>query len=293
MNRLITRFIFWTVGIAFAIYIAIIAYLLSSQNSMLFFPDYEGRELVYSPADVGLAYSDVEFSTEDGTRIHAWFVPHDNSRATLIYCHGNAGNIGRRLGALQRWHDLGVSVLIFDYPGFGQSEGSPTEQGTYASARAAWEYLTEDKQIPAHNIVLYGRSLGGGVVAQLASEVDAKGLIIESSFTSVPDMADDIYWWIPVQQLMTVRYETKNKIDSVDYPILIVHSPDDEVVPLSHGQELFEIANEPKQFLHTKGGHNGGPTLSEPEYSLGLDRFLTALDSGPRSGASESHADPH
>ncbi len=293
MNRLITRFIFWTVGIAFAIYIAIIAYLLSSQNSMLFFPDYEGRELVYSPADVGLAYSDVEFSTEDGTRIHAWFVPHDNSRATLIYCHGNAGNIGRRLGALQRWHDLGVSVLIFDYPGFGQSEGSPTEQGTYASARAAWEYLTEDKQIPAHNIVLYGRSLGGGVVAQLASEVDAKGLIIESSFTSVPDMADDIYWWIPLQQLMTVRYETKNKIDSVDYPILIVHSPDDEVVPLSHGQELFEIANEPKQFLHTKGGHNGGPTLSEPEYSLGLDRFLTALDSGPRSGASESHADPH
>ena len=293
MNRLITRFIFWTVGIAFAIYIAIIAYLLSSQNSMLFFPDYEGRELVYSPADVGLAYSDVEFSTEDGTRIHAWFVPHDNSRATLIYCHGNAGNIGRRLGALQRWHDLGVSVLIFDYPGFGQSEGSPTEQGTYASARAAWEYLTEDKQIPAHNIVLYGRSLGGGVVAQLASEVDAKGLIIESSFTSVPDMADDIYWWIPVQQLMTVRYETKNKIDSVDYPILIVHSPDDEVVTLSHGQELFEIANEPKQFLHTKGGHNGGPTLSEPEYSLGLDRFLTALDSGPRSGASESHADPH
>ena len=293
MNRLITRFIFWTVGIAFAIYIAIIAYLLSSQNSMLFFPDYEGRELVYSPADVGLAYSDVEFSTEDGTRIHAWFVPHDNSRATLIYCHGNAGNIGRRLGALQRWHDLGVSVLIFDYPGFGQSEGSPTEQGTYASARAAWEYLTEDKQIPAHNIVLYGRSLGGGVVAQLASEVDAKGLIIESSFTSVPDMADDIYWWIPLQKLMTVRYETKNKIDSVDYPILIVHSPDDEVVPLSHGQELFEIANEPKQFLHTKGGHNGGPTLSEPEYSLGLDRFLTALDSGPRSGASESHADPH
>ena len=293
MRTATQRLLFWTIGIALAIYIAIIAYLLSSQNSMLFFPDYEGRELVYSPADVGLAYSDVEFSTEDGTRIHAWFVPHDNSRATLIYCHGNAGNIGRRLGALQRWHDLGVSVLIFDYPGFGQSEGNPTEQGTYASARAAWEYLTEDKQIPAHDIVLYGRSLGGGVVAQLASEVDAKGLIIESSFTSVPDVADDIYWWIPLQQLMTVRYETKDKIDSVDYPILIVHSPDDEVVPFSHGQELFEIANEPKQFLQTKGGHNGGPTLSEPEYSLGLDRYLTALDSDPQSGASESHADPH
>lgn len=279
MKVKIQRLVFGTVGIALAIYIAIIAYLLWSQNSMIFYPNYEGRELAYSPADVGLAFSDVELSLDDGKRIHAWFVPHDKPRATLIYCHGNAGNISRRLGALQRWHNLGVSVLIFDYPGFGQSEGSPTERGTYASARAAWNYLTEVKQIPAHDIVLYGRSLGGGVVAQLASEVDAKGLIIESSFTSVPDVADDIYWWIPLQQLMTVRYETKDKIDSVEYPILIIHSPADKVVPFSHGQELFEIANEPKQFLQTKGGHNGGPALSEPEYSLGLDSYLTTLDS--------------
>ena len=281
MRITIKRILVWPIGIALAIYVAIIAYLLSSQSSMLFFPDFEGRQLVHSPADVGLNYSDVELRTSDGIRVHGWFVPHPDARTTLIYCHGNAGNIGRRIGALLRWHNLGVAVLIFDYPGFGQSEGQPSEQGTYASARAAWKYLTDDRQIPADDILIFGRSLGGGVAVQLASEVDAKGLIVESSFTSVPDIAAEEYWWMPVQQLMTIRFETKNKLKLVDYPVLVLHSADDQVVPFDHGQKLFEIANEPKQFLQMRGSHNRGPMQSEPEYSLGLDRFLTWLLAQP------------
>lgn len=275
----------WTFGAAITAYLAIIGYYLWIEDSMIFFPDWEGRELRHSPADVGLQYSDVEFFTEDGTKIHGWFVPHAKPRVVLIYCHGNAGNIGLRLAPILRWHTLGASILIFDYPGFGQSEGQPSEQGTYASARAAWNYLTETQKIPANRVVLFGRSLGGGVAAQLATEVEARGLIMASSFTSVPDVAAEIYWWLPLQSLMTVRYESLQKIGSIHYPVLVMHSPDDEVVPYAHGKRLYENANDPKQFFQMKGGHNNGPAQSEPGYSQALDRFVTdVLEAGIESG---------
>ncbi len=234
-------------GTLAAIYLAILGYLFWTQDSKIFLPNYGGRELVRSPADVGLEFKNVELTTDDGTRIHAWFVPHDTPRAILIYCHGNAGNIGRRLNALLRWHRLGVSVLIFDYPGYGESEGRPSEQGTYASARAAWDHLTKTKRIPGDEIVLLGRSLGGGVATQLAAEVEAKALIIESGNTSVPDLAAEIYWWLPVRLLMTVRFDTQEKIKAVNYPVLIAHSPDDELAPYTHGRKLYETANDPKR----------------------------------------------
>ena len=259
------------------VYAAFLAYVFASQNKMVFLNDFAGRELAGTPEDVGLNFEDVNLVTESGVGIHGWFVPHSNPQATLIYFHGNAGNIGGRLHSIRRWHELDTQVMIFDYPGYGQSEGEPSEAGTYESARAVWHFVTQEKNIDPKNIVLFGRSLGGGVAAQLATEISPKALIVESSFTSVPDIASEQFWFLPVRTLSRVHFDTASKLEKVHCPVLIVHSPEDEIIPFSHGERLFEAANEPKQFLKTRGGHNDGHIKAEPGYSRALRRYLAEV----------------
>ena len=252
-----------------------VVFLFSWQARLLYYPNQPSRELTSTPADIGLAYQSVELTSTDGLHIHGWFLPAAEARGVVLFCHGNAGNISHRLESLKIFHDLGLAVLIFDYQGFGQSQGKPSEQGTYDDVEAAWNYLTQERGIPAKDIVIFGRSLGAAIAAQLASRHQTGGLILESGFTSVPDLAATLYPFIPVRWLVRFSYNTRDYLNAVSSPVLVIHSRDDELIPFAHGRELFAAAKAPKQFLELRGGHNDGFLLSGQTYIDGLAAFLS------------------
>ncbi|NJN46154.1 MAG: alpha/beta hydrolase [Candidatus Competibacteraceae bacterium] len=250
---------------------------------MLHIPNVPGRELVATPAAAGLAYQDVTLITADHLRLHGWFVPAAQAGRTVLFFHGNAGNISHRLESLQIFHRLGLATLIIDYRGYGRSEGSPAEAGLYQDAEAAWHYLTEHRGIPAQEIVVFGRSLGGAVAAWLAAHHAVGALIVESSFTSVPDRAAELYPWLPVRLLSRMNYDTRTNLQQVTCPVLIIHSPDDEIIPFQHGKRLLEAASEPKQWLVISGDHNSGFLHSGKHYENGIRDFLHSLSGEPES----------
>lgn len=228
--------------------------------------------LVASPSDIGLPYEDVLFHSEDGVELHGWFLPHPTARASLLFCHGNAGNVSHRLESLRQFHSLHLSVFIFDYRGYGLSRGRPSETGTYRDATAAYHWLRKrESQLP---VVLFGRSLGAAIAADLAANVDAAAFIFESGFTSVPDIGAELFPLLPVRWLSAIRYDSLKKIPFIDMPLLVIHSPQDEIVSFRHGQAIYEAANDPKRFLELRGGHNDGFLFAEPDYLQGIDNFL-------------------
>lgn len=244
------------------------------QDRLLYFPN---QTLIATPADAGMAFEEVSILTDDEVTLHGWFVPAGNQSPTLLYFHGNAGNISHRLEPLRQFHRLGMSTFIIDYRGYGRSEGSPDEPGLYRDADAAWNYLTKTRGIADSSIVILGRSLGGAVAAYLAARVSPRALILESTFTSVPDRGGELYPYLPVRLLSRMEYDSFRRICSVRCPVLIVHSPEDEIVPFSHGRALFDAAPEPKQFLQISGGHNDGFFVSASRYEAGLRHFLGSL----------------
>ena len=260
-----------------AVYVGIALLMYLFQSHLLYFPR---REIVGTPALLGLAFTDEEFRTSDGVRLHGWFVPADSATATMLFFHGNGGNISYLLETVSTAHRLGLNMFVFDYRGYGRSEGSASEEGTYRDAMAAWDVLTTGKKIPSGTIFLGGRSLGGAVATWLATQTHPAGLIVESSFTSVPDIAADAYPFFPVRLLSRFRYPAADNIRKVVCPVLVVHSAEDEIIPYEHGRRLFEAANEPKEFLEITGGHNEGFVLDETRYREGIGRFVTrVLDS--------------
>jgi len=243
----------------FAIGYAVLAVVLFfNQPNLLYFPDMPSREIEATPADIGLGFEPLTLTTRDDEQLDAWFIPADPARGVVLFCHGNAGNISHRLVSIQLFNELGLSVLIFDYRGYGQSTGKPTEKGTYRDADAAWDYLVEQRGIPAEHVILFGRSLGASIAADLATRQSAAGLILESGFTSVPDVAAKLYPWLPVRWFSRYQYDARKKLANIHSPVLIAHSRDDEIISYSNGERLFEAANEPKQFLQLRGGHNDG-----------------------------------
>ncbi len=264
---LLLRILLWI----FVCYAVIVLYAFFNQKRMLYMPM---KRIDRTPSDIGLPYREVGLVTSDGVGISAWFVGADKSRDVLLFCHGNAGNISHRLESFSIFHRLGLNTFIFDYRGYGRSGGEPSEQGTYLDAAAAWRYLTEAEKIPPQRIILFGRSLGGAVAAQLASTVKPKALILESTFTSVIDAGAQAYPFLPVRLLSRYRYDTRSLLPGIRVPVLVVHSPDDEIIPFDHGKALFETANEPKEFLKIFGDHNGGFYNSGDIYFNGLKEFL-------------------
>lgn len=274
------------VAVAGLTYAGLVLVLYLSQASLLYLPDLPTRELVATPARIGLDHESVELRTADGVNLHGWFVPHPRPRGVLLFCHGNAGNISHRLESIRTFHDLGLSVFIFDYRGYGQSEGSPGEQGTYLDAAAARDHLVGERSIPPESVVVFGRSLGAAVAARLAAEQPVAGLIIESAFTSAPDLAAELYPWLPARWLTRFDYATADHLARLDVPVLIIHSRDDEIVPFDHARRLHALAGEPKRLLELRGGHNDGFLVSDAEYRAGLREFLDrALSSGFSRGA--------
>jgi len=254
--------------------LAVVVYLM--QARMLYLADLPGRALDGTPADIDVDYQDVSIEASDGIRLHGWFMPGDSDRV-LLFFHGNAGNISHRLDSIRQFLQLGLSVLIIDYRGYGQSDGRTTEQGIYRDADAAWHYLTETRGTPQERVVVFGRSMGASAAAYLAAHYQPLALIVESSFTSVPDIAGEYYPWLPVRWLSRLRHSTEDFVRKAGSPILVIHSRDDEIVPFRHGEAIFTAAREPKAFLEIRGSHNDAFLRDERNYLDGLRSFLDAL----------------
>lgn len=266
-----------TTGIAVVVvgYIVILAAVFLFQARLLFFPT---RDISANPSHIGLDYESVNFITEDGVSLHGWYVPAEESETVVLFFHGNAGNISHRLDTLSLFRRLGINTLIFDYRGFGLSQGEISELGTYNDAAAARNYLILSRKFPPTEIIYFGRSLGGAIAAQLASRYPPKALILESSFTSVPDMAAEIYPFLPVRLLSRFAYDTKRVMPLVTCPVLIAHSRDDEIIPFEHGRALFAAAGDPKVFLEIRGGHNDGFLTSGEFYYQSIQSFVSSLE---------------
>jgi hypothetical protein len=239
------------------------------------------RELIAKPSDLGLSYEDVRFVTSDGVELHGWYVPVAASEFTVLFCHGNGGNISHCLDDVVAFSQLGVSCLVFDYRGYGKSQGRPSEQGTYLDVQAAYRWLRTDKRIPAQQIILSGRSLGGSVAAHLAMRERARALVLEGSFTSYAAMGRKFFPYMPVRRFARFNYSTVDYLQDVKMPVMIIHSRNDELVPPEFGRELYEAANEPKRFVEIVGGHNNGFLASGDVYKKAWEDWLAFLTAGP------------
>ncbi len=271
MNKKLRKTLVNTGIILLLFYLVILVVIYFKQDGMFYFPE---KEIWQTPRDINLEYTEINFRTKDGINISGWYIPAYKEKGVLLFCHGNAGNISHRLDSIKIFNSLNLSVLIFDYRGYGRSNGKPSESGTYLDAEAAWDYLVDVKQKSPEKIILFGRSLGGAVAAEIALRENPAGLIIESSFTSVPDIGKKFYPWFPVKLISKFRYSTIDKIGLIKCPKLIIHSPEDEIIPFKHGKYLYEKASPPKEFLEIKGGHNEGFLISGNTYNTGLKRFL-------------------
>lgn len=239
------------------------------------------KSLVFAPSRYpegnwhppGLAFEDAWFAAADGTRLHGWYVPHERARAVVLFCHGNGGNVALWGGVLETLHDrIGVTSMGFDYRGYGRSEGSPSEAGVLADARAARAWLARRAGIAENQIVLMGRSLGGGVAVDLAAADGARGLVLESTFTSLPEVAHVAMPLLPVRALMQTRLNSIAKIRNYRGPLLQSHGTADRLIPFAIGRKLFDAANEPKQFVAIPGGDHNDPQTDE--YYVALSSFL-------------------
>lgn len=266
---------FWKLLIiAIGFYAVLNLYVYYMQSNLIYFPDLAGRELVSTPKDIGLDYQDVEFVTEDDIKLHGWFIPNENAEKTLLFFHGNAGNISHRLQSIDIFNRLGLNIFIIDYRGYGQSEGKITEKGSYRDAEAAWHHLVNTRGIDEDKIIVFGRSLGASIAAWLASKKKPSALIIESGFTSVPSMGQRLYPFLPVRWLAHISYDTQQYVQSVTCPVLVAHSKNDEIIPYDEGRKIFDAANKPKRFLEMRGGHNDGFVISGSSYIDGLRNFI-------------------
>jgi len=267
----------WNAIIFVAIgYAVILALVYAFQTRLVYFPQ-TGRELEVTPGAYGLAFEDVKLGTEDGETLHGWWVParlQPTVRGTVLFFHGNAGNISHRIDYLLMFNRMGYSTLIVDYRGYGRSTGSPSEEGTYKDATAAWHWVTRERHVRQRDIIIVGESLGGAVATWLAVRHAPRALVLLSTFTSVPDLGAQVYPFIPVRLLARLSYDNIGRIGQVTAPVLVAHSRDDDIIPYSHGRSLFDAARQPKEFLELSGGHNTGFVFASEEWIRTLATFL-------------------
>jgi fermentation-respiration switch protein FrsA (DUF1100 family) len=284
----------------FLIYIGYCIHFYRIQPYVLYFP-HLGLEV--KSGNKTIEHEEITYQTKDAITIFAWYVPFipkvqqppDNSDAPgelqepvppgvpvssggiILFCHGNAGNISQRIDSFEIFRELGFSTFIFDYRGYGRSEGKPTEKGTYRDAEGAWNYLVREKKVKPEEIIVFGRSMGGGIASYLAKKYQPRALIIESSFTSISDMAKVLFPTLPLKLLLRFKYNTRERLKDIHCPVLIIHSPDDRTIPFVCGRILYETANPPKKFLRIKGNHLYGFIYSKNIYIKGLRGFFSEL----------------
>ncbi|GAB4157576.1 MAG: alpha/beta hydrolase [Planctomycetota bacterium] len=242
------------------------------QGRLIFFPT---SSIESNPAEYGMDYEDVSFMSADGTKLTGWYIRAQSPRGWVLFCHGNGGNISHRLGNAEFLvKKMSLNVLLFDYRGYGESEGSPDEQGLYDDTLAAWKWLTTVKSAQPASTVIYGRSLGGGPAAWLAWKESAGALVLESTFSSLAEQAQRTYPFLPVKLLLRYHFDSISRVPYVGEPVMVIHSPQDDVIPFDLGQKLYEAANTPKYFVEISGSHNSGNYLYSQEYFQGWSSFL-------------------
>ena len=261
-------------GVAMA-YAAILGLVFWFQPRLVYFPmkgNYSG-----TPQARSLAFERVTLPTEDGAQLAAWWIPAPTSapaRGTVLLFHGNAGNIAHRLDYATMFYGMGYNLLLVDYRGYGESTGEPSEQGTYRDAKVSWSWLTQARGFKPSDIVIFGESLGGGIATWLVAREAPRALILASTFTSIPDLGAEIYPWLPVRWLSRIDYNNLANLEKINVPVLIAHSPNDDIIPYAHGKRLYAVAKEPKVFLELGGGHNDGFVFARAEWVKALQAFL-------------------
>jgi fermentation-respiration switch protein FrsA (DUF1100 family) len=255
------------------------------EHRQVYFPS---RGLVRGLPELGDSREEVYLRTEDGVRLHAWYFAFSpaatNHQFVFLLAHGNAGNISHRSELYQALLSCGGSVLGFDYRGYGRSEGSPSEKGTYLDIEAAYHWL-RSKGFQASQIIGYGESLGGAVVTELAQREPLGGIVLQSTFTSILDIGSEIFPWLPLKWLVTIRYDTISKLPRIRLPVLILHSRQDSMIRYHHAERNFAAANEPKLIAEITGDHNDMLADGDTEFRTALAKFLALCP--PSSG--ESH----
>ena len=257
---------------AVRIYLVVVLAAFFLKEMILFQPS---RVVDQTPSAIGLEYESVSIAASDGITLSGWFVPAKNARAAVLFFHGNAGNISDRLATLSRFHDLGLSTLIIDYRGYGESGGRASIRGVQRDAAAAWEWLLK-RGYPEEKIIVFGRSLGGAVAADLARTVTPGALILESTFSSLADIGHGLVPFLPMSLIVGNRFNSVKNLKNFNNPVLVIHSREDDVVAFKYGRKLYESLSAPKEFLEISGDHNGGFIISE-NYISGLDQFITQI----------------
>lgn len=249
------------------------------------------RRMVARPADLRRPFEDVALTSIDGVRLNGWYFPAFRSsfpeRRVILMLHGNAGNISTRLDYYEVFLETGASVFTLDYRGFGQSRGHPSEQGTYLDAQAACRWL-EQKGHALKSIVAFGESLGGGVASELALREQIGGLILQSTFTSIPDLGCELFPWLPVRWLGKIQYDTCSKLPNIQIPVMVMHSRRDRLIRFHHSERNFAAAREPKLFWEIHGDHTKSIETDRNGFLLGLKRFLAFLSNINRATDKET-----
>lgn len=239
------------------------------------------REHEGSPTELGRPFENVLFRTSDGVELHGWYFPAgtDSPRARLAFlvCHGNAGNISHRIELCSALVQRGAAVFLFDYRGYGRSQGRPGEEGTYRDGQAALAWLRQ-RGFRGEHIVAYGESLGGGVVSELALREPLGGMVLQSTFTSIPDIGAELFPWLPVRRISTIKYDTQAKLPRVQVPVLVMHSRADDIIPFHHSERNFAAANEPKFFCELAGAHNDA-AWETPSFGEAIEKLLNLVES--------------
>ncbi|MEK9137048.1 MAG: alpha/beta hydrolase [Bacteroidota bacterium] len=270
-----------TIGLLLVVAVAyggVIAWFAVFESAYVYFPD---ARMDATPDEFGMRHERVEIESTDGVRLICWVIPAptDTSTFWILYLHGNAGNIARR-GNVEHYaqlHNLGVNILAVDYRGYGESTGSPSEQGLYHDAEAGYNYLNGIRHVRPEHIVVYGYSLGSAVAIELACRKRIAGLIVEGAWTSLPDVGQEHYPFLPVHMMARNRFASIDKIGSVAAPKLFIHARDDEIIPIHFGKELLEAAPPPKSFLEVEGTHGTAHNVDAAVFYSGIKRFLDGL----------------
>lgn len=262
--------VFIVVLVAACVLWGLVRYL---ETHAVFFP---GKTCGLTPSAFGIPFEELDIMTSDGEKINAWFVKGSGNGATIIYAHGNAGTMSDRLLKLKFFHELKLNVLLFDYRGYGKSSGTPSEKGVYLDGQAAFDHAASRADVDRGKIIMYGASLGGIVAVDVASHRPCLGLIVDSSITSAKDAAKIFYPYLPAF-LMSLRFDSISKIAHLTMPKLIIHSPEDKIVPFAMGERLFQAAAGPKTFVRSSGGHNEIQIVSDAPTREAFKVFLTSL----------------
>ena len=261
----------WTiVGMLGLGYAGLCGLVYLQQDSMTFVPS---RDVRVTPADYKLEFEDFDLDL-GASSVTGWIVRHEPDSPWVLHCHGNGGNISGRIGHLMLLRKAGCNAVVFDYRGYGKSRGKPHQQGLLEDAIAVRQHLLDKCGVEPKKLIYFGESLGGGVACLLAEKHPPPGLILKSTFTSAADRGAELFPYLPVHLLAKTRLNSASRVPHFEFPKLIIHGRNDEVIPFHHGEKLYQLAAEPKKWLEIPGTHNTGPLDLGEEFLETIRQFV-------------------